>query len=729
MGAPTQPDGNGVVPAPWLHDAVGSVFEAVGFSAGAARSVAEALVEADMRGVASHGTMLVPMYIDRIRAGSVSRREQAEVVVDAGAIAVLDAGHALGQLTGDQAMALAVEKASAFGIGAVTVRRAFHFGGAFRYVESAVRAGCVGIAAANTRPLMPAIGGAKPVVGNNPLAVGVPTRAGTAGGAGHGALRGRPGQDPARRAGRPGDPADLGLRRAGPPDHRPAGGHRGNAAARRRPQGLRARPDHRRAHRCALRRRVRPGGSRAVRRPDGAQRLRALLPRPRRLGLRRRSGRVRRADGPSSPPRSSALRPRPGVERLLLPGQREAERHAVHERRRGSRSGVSVLDSLRRTSPPRRGVRHRSRVDPSPARSRTGRRSREHEGSASTRPARSLLVTGGASGIGAALARAVRGRPAARRWSSTCATPSDLDGAPGVRQLAVDVSDRDAVARPRSRRSLVRHGHIDGLVAGAAIQPRTPVGDHGRRRSGGGRSRSTSTASSGPARPSCPHMVARRSRLDRRLQPPAWPTWAGPRPRPTPPSKGALVAFAKSLAAEVAEHRIRVNIVCPRASSTPRSSRPPTPPAASGSTGCATTGIGTPEDVVGPLLFLLSDAATMTGSTAHPRPRLPAGVNRRDRERTRAEGDGLRGGGDPAGRGVGAGPIGLITALGLAHHGVPVVVFEEDDRLSLDTKAGTMLTRTLEVLHRYGALARRAARLAAHRRDRRARPRHQQAAR
>lgn len=53
---------------------------------------------------------------------------------------------------------------------------------------------------------------------------------------------------------------------------------------------------------------------------------------------------------------------------------------------------------------------------------------------------------------------------------------------------------------------------------------------------------------------------------------------------------------------------------------------------------------------------------------------------------------------------VGAGPVGLVTALGLAHYGVPVVVFEEDERLSLDTKAGTVLTRTLEVLHRYGAL-------------------------
>lgn len=53
---------------------------------------------------------------------------------------------------------------------------------------------------------------------------------------------------------------------------------------------------------------------------------------------------------------------------------------------------------------------------------------------------------------------------------------------------------------------------------------------------------------------------------------------------------------------------------------------------------------------------------------------------------------------------IGAGPVGLITALGLARYGVPFAVFEEDSQLSLDTKAGTILTRTLEVLHRYGAL-------------------------
>ena len=51
---------------------------------------------------------------------------------------------------------------------------------------------------------------------------------------------------------------------------------------------------------------------------------------------------------------------------------------------------------------------------------------------------------------------------------------------------------------------------------------------------------------------------------------------------------------------------------------------------------------------------------------------------------------------------VGAGPVGLTAALGLAFHGIPFVVFEDDDSLSLDTKAGTTLARTLEVWQRYG---------------------------
>src|SRR5688572_57901 len=51
---------------------------------------------------------------------------------------------------------------------------------------------------------------------------------------------------------------------------------------------------------------------------------------------------------------------------------------------------------------------------------------------------------------------------------------------------------------------------------------------------------------------------------------------------------------------------------------------------------------------------------------------------------------------------VGAGPVGLTTALGLDFYGLPFRLFEEDETLSLDTKAGTILTRTIEAFRRYG---------------------------
>ena len=50
---------------------------------------------------------------------------------------------------------------------------------------------------------------------------------------------------------------------------------------------------------------------------------------------------------------------------------------------------------------------------------------------------------------------------------------------------------------------------------------------------------------------------------------------------------------------------------------------------------------------------------------------------------------------------VGAGPVGLTTALGLDFYGLPLALFEEDAELSRDTKAGTVLTRTLEAFRRY----------------------------
>lgn len=53
---------------------------------------------------------------------------------------------------------------------------------------------------------------------------------------------------------------------------------------------------------------------------------------------------------------------------------------------------------------------------------------------------------------------------------------------------------------------------------------------------------------------------------------------------------------------------------------------------------------------------------------------------------------------------VGAGPVGLTTALACKFYGLPFILFEEDGSFSSETKAGTILTRTLEAFRRFGVV-------------------------
>lgn len=162
----------------WLEATVTAVFTALGFEPIDAGRIAAALVEADLRGVSSHGVMLVPMYVERLNSGGVTRERELDILFDAGAAVVADARGGMGQLSSPQAMGHAIERAGRYGIGLASVRNAHHFGAASRWAMQAAQAGCLGIAMSNTTPLMPAPGGAERLVGNNPLAIAVPTQDG-----------------------------------------------------------------------------------------------------------------------------------------------------------------------------------------------------------------------------------------------------------------------------------------------------------------------------------------------------------------------------------------------------------------------------------------------------------------------------------------------------------------------------------------------------------------------
>jgi LDH2 family malate/lactate/ureidoglycolate dehydrogenase len=158
-----------------LRRSVAAIFAALGITDEAANVVADALVEADEEGISSHGVMLVPMYADRLRNGSISMETSGNIISDNAACVVIDGQNVLGQLTAHQAVDIAADKAKIHGLAAVAVRNGFHFGTAGRYALELSQRGFIGIVMCNTRPLMPAPGGAEAITGNNPLAIAVPS--------------------------------------------------------------------------------------------------------------------------------------------------------------------------------------------------------------------------------------------------------------------------------------------------------------------------------------------------------------------------------------------------------------------------------------------------------------------------------------------------------------------------------------------------------------------------
>jgi ureidoglycolate dehydrogenase (NAD+) len=146
----------------------------VGVAVSDARATMDVLLRADLRGVPTHGVQRLLTYVPRLRDGLINSRPDIIVESPAPAVRTIDGDNGLGPVVATRGMTEAITLARNAGIGFVGCRRSNHFGACAPYVLMACREKMIGIAGANSSPTMAPWGGLTKLIGNNPLAIGVP---------------------------------------------------------------------------------------------------------------------------------------------------------------------------------------------------------------------------------------------------------------------------------------------------------------------------------------------------------------------------------------------------------------------------------------------------------------------------------------------------------------------------------------------------------------------------
>ena len=142
-----------VIDFEYMKQFMKDVFVTYGCSEEQAEVCSEVLIEADKRGIDSHGLgRLKPIYCDRIDKGILWANKPISVIRETETTALIDGNLGLGLYVGPHCMKLAIEKAKKYGVGFVVCQNSTHYGIAGYYASMATDAGCVGFTGTNARP-------------------------------------------------------------------------------------------------------------------------------------------------------------------------------------------------------------------------------------------------------------------------------------------------------------------------------------------------------------------------------------------------------------------------------------------------------------------------------------------------------------------------------------------------------------------------------------------------
>jgi LDH2 family malate/lactate/ureidoglycolate dehydrogenase len=149
------------------------ILETLGIKSEHAALVADSLLDAEIRGVESHGLTRLTAYAERIRKGFVTLRPEIKIERK-GCILKIDGNNGLGQIVSMEALRQSMETADQYGCAMAAIHNSNHFGTAGYFTRYAAEKGYIAYIASNAGPTMPPFGGIEPLLGTNPFSVSFP---------------------------------------------------------------------------------------------------------------------------------------------------------------------------------------------------------------------------------------------------------------------------------------------------------------------------------------------------------------------------------------------------------------------------------------------------------------------------------------------------------------------------------------------------------------------------
>ncbi len=170
MSAPTPL----TVPASGLRDYCAAIFADAGVPSADAALVADSLVEANLRGVDSHGVSRVPIYIERIQRGITNPVPDVKVVAEDGGALLIDGDNGMGQVVTQRAVDLAFDRLPTQRVVSAGIRNSNHYGSGAYFARRAAERGAAVFLYGNAPSTMVAWGGRERFLGTNPYTFAVP---------------------------------------------------------------------------------------------------------------------------------------------------------------------------------------------------------------------------------------------------------------------------------------------------------------------------------------------------------------------------------------------------------------------------------------------------------------------------------------------------------------------------------------------------------------------------